>query len=99
MYRYVYMYIYIYVYVYIYIYIYICTYIFVEQWQWQRALESCQKWKPQTSLTGNVISCKITVVTFLHKQVSFKLTHWLAPGANPVTCQHLSTWPKVVFYG
>jgi len=27
-----------------------------EQWQWQRALESCQKWKPQTSLTGNVIS-------------------------------------------
>ena len=27
-----------------------------EQWKWQRALESCQKWKPQTSLTGNVIS-------------------------------------------
>ena len=27
-----------------------------EQWQWQRAKESCQKWKPQTSLTGNVIS-------------------------------------------
>jgi len=27
-----------------------------EQWQWQRALESCQKWKPQTSLTGHVIS-------------------------------------------
>jgi len=26
------------------------------QWQWQRALESCQKWKPQTSPTGNVIS-------------------------------------------
>jgi len=26
-----------------------------EQWQWQRALESCQKWKPQTSLPGNVI--------------------------------------------
>jgi len=26
-----------------------------EQWQWQRALESCQKWKPQTSLTWNVI--------------------------------------------
>jgi len=27
-----------------------------EHWQWQQALESCQKWKPQTSLTGNVIS-------------------------------------------
>jgi len=29
-----------------------------EQWQWQleRALESCQKWKLLTSLTGNVIS-------------------------------------------
>jgi len=27
-----------------------------EQWQWQRARESCQKWKPQTSLMGNVIS-------------------------------------------
>jgi len=27
-----------------------------EQWQWQRALESCQKWKPPTSLTGNAIS-------------------------------------------
>jgi len=27
-----------------------------EQWQWQRALESCQKWKPQTSLTRNMIS-------------------------------------------
>jgi len=27
-----------------------------EQWQWQQALESCQKWKSQTSLTGNVIS-------------------------------------------
>jgi len=27
-----------------------------EQWQWQRALESCRKWKPQTSLTGNVTS-------------------------------------------
>ena len=26
-----------------------------EQWQWQRALESCQKWKPQTSLSGNTI--------------------------------------------
>jgi len=26
-----------------------------EQWQWQRALESCQKWKPPTSLTGNAI--------------------------------------------
>jgi len=26
------------------------------QWQWQRAVESCQKWKPQTSLTRNVIS-------------------------------------------
>jgi len=30
-----------------------------EQWQWQRALESCQKWKPQTSLTGNVISLNL----------------------------------------
>jgi len=27
-----------------------------EQWQWQRALKSCQKWKPQISLTWNVIS-------------------------------------------
>ena len=27
-----------------------------EQWQWQRALESCQRWSPHTSLTGNVIS-------------------------------------------
>jgi len=27
-----------------------------EQWQWQRALESCQKWKPQTSLTRIEIS-------------------------------------------
>ena len=26
-----------------------------EQWQWQRALESCQKWKLHTSLTGHVI--------------------------------------------
>ena len=28
----------------------------LEQWQWRRALESCQKWKPQTSITGNMIS-------------------------------------------
>ena len=27
-----------------------------EQWQCHRTLESCQKWKSQTSLTGNVIS-------------------------------------------
>ena len=27
-----------------------------ELWQWQQARKSCQKWKPQTSLTGNVIS-------------------------------------------
>ena len=41
---------------------------------------------------------QITVVTFLHK-FFFKLTHWLAPGTNLVTCQRLSTWPKAVFYG
>jgi len=29
----------------------------------------------------------------------FKLTHWLAPGTNPVTCQRLSALPKAVFYG
>ena len=28
----------------------------LEQWQWQRSLKSCQKWKPQTSLTGILIS-------------------------------------------
>jgi len=26
------------------------------QWQWQRLLELCQRWQPQTSATGNVIS-------------------------------------------
>jgi len=26
------------------------------QWQWQWSLELCQKWQPQTSATGNVIS-------------------------------------------
>ena len=41
---------------------------------------------------------QITVVTFLPKRV-FKLTHWIAPGTNPATCQRLSTWPKAVFYG
>jgi len=35
-----------------------------EQWQWQRALESCQKWKPQTSLTGNVISWNLGPLHF-----------------------------------
>ena len=33
-----------------------------EQWQWQRALESYQKWKPQTSLTGNVISWNLVLL-------------------------------------
>ena len=27
------------------------------QWQWQWSLELCQRWQPQTSATGNVISC------------------------------------------
>jgi len=26
------------------------------QWQWQWSLELCQRWQPQTSATGNVIS-------------------------------------------
>ena len=30
-----------------------------EQWQWQRALESCQRRSPHTSLTGNVISWRV----------------------------------------
>jgi len=26
------------------------------QWQWQWSVELCQRWQPQTSATGNVIS-------------------------------------------
>ena len=33
-----------------------------QQWQWQRALESCQKCKLQTSLTGNVFSWNLEPV-------------------------------------
>jgi len=29
---------------------------------------------------------QITLVTFLHKQVFQKLTHWFARGTNPVCC-------------
>jgi len=29
------------------------------QWQWQWSLELCQRWQPQTSATGNVISWKL----------------------------------------
>jgi len=29
------------------------------QWQWQWSLELCQRWQPQTSATGNVISCNL----------------------------------------
>jgi len=27
----------------------------------------------------------------------FELMHWFAPGTDPVTCQRLSTWLKVLW--
>ena len=32
-------------------------------------------------------------ITVVYTNEFFKLTHWFAPGTNPVTCQRLSTWP------
>jgi len=45
-----------------------------ERRQWRRALESCQKWKPPTSLTGNVISWNLgplhlsAALPYIHRQ-------------------------------
>jgi len=34
------------------------------QWQWQWSLELCQRWQPQTSATGNVISWNLGLLTW-----------------------------------
>ena len=38
------------------------------QWQWQCSLEFCQRWQPQTSATGNVISWNVRQQPFSLRQ-------------------------------
>ena len=62
-----------------------------EQWQWQRALESCQKGKPQTSLTGNVISRSLNLGP-LHLSAALPyIAQTMQKGAAVVLLQEVRT--------
>jgi len=59
----------------------------VAVWRWQPTLESCQKWKPQTSLTVNMIFWNLEL---LHLSMALKyITQTLQKEAAVVLLQEV----------